>query len=275
LADGPLRDRFETELRVFLSTVDTVMPMPQAGPFLLAAKLFTEIAKRVRRRYRDTGDFDPSLYGEKVRELIDEHMTSLGVETILPPISITDPDYQAKVAKFGPRARASEMEHAIRHHISLHMDEDPTRYRRLSERLEQILADHRGNWEQQAFALAEFLEKIKTEDAERDGGDPYALNRVESALYNLLVAETATDGAIDQQQGQRLAGFSRQLYELAAVRTTRKDFWRHPVDQDDFTKEVTVTLITDDVCPSDEAPALADKLFEIIKANKGYIEPPD
>ncbi len=274
LADGQLRDRFEIELNLFLSTIDTVLPMPQAGPFVPAAKLFTEIAKRVRRRYRDTGDFDPSLYGEKVRELIDEHMTSLGVDTILPPISITDPDYQAKVAKLSPRARASEMEHAIRHHIGVHMDEDPTRYRRLSERLEQILADHQGHWEQQAFALADFLEKIKTEDSERDRDDSSALNRVESALYSLLAEETATDGVIDQQQGQRLAGFSRQLYELAVARTTRKDFWRHPVDQDDFTKEVTVVLITDDVCPPDQAPALADKLFEIIRANKGYIRPP-
>jgi type I restriction enzyme, R subunit len=152
------------------------------------------------------------------------------------------------------------------------MDEDPTRYRRLSERLEQILADHQGNWEQQAFALAGFLEKIKAEDSERDRGDSSVLSRVESALYGLLAEETATDGVIDQQQGQRLADFSRQLYELAAARTTRKDFWRHPVDQDDFTKEITVVLITDDVCPPDKAPALADKLFEIIKANKGHIQ---
>jgi type I restriction enzyme R subunit len=274
LADGQLRDRFETELNLFLSTIDTVLPMPEAGPFLPAANLFAEIAKRVRRRYRDTGDFDPSLYGEKVRELIDEHMISLGVDNVLPPISITDPDYQAKAAKLSARARASEMEHAIRHHINLHMDEDPTRYRRLSERLEQILADHRGNWEQQAFALAHFLEKIKTEDSERDSADSSALNRVESALYSLLAEETATDGVIDQQRGQRLADFSRQLYELAVARTIRKDFWRHPVDQDDFTKEITVVLITDDVCPPDEAPALADKLFEIIKANKTYIRPP-
>jgi type I restriction enzyme, R subunit len=271
LADGQLRDRFDTELSLFLATIDTVLPMPEAGPFLPAANLFAEIAKRARRRYRDAGDFDPSLYGEKVRELIDEHMTSLGVDTILPPVSITDPDYQAKVAKLSPHARASEMEHAIRHHIHLHMDEDPTRYRRLSERLERILAEHRGNWEQQAFALADFLEKIKTEDSERDRGDSSALNRVESALYGLLAEETATDGVVDGQQGQRLADFCKQLYELAVARTTRKDFWRHPVDQDDFTKEITVAVITEDICPPDEAPALADKLTEITRANKGHI----
>ncbi|MGH3171609.1 MAG: hypothetical protein ACRDN0_37825 [Trebonia sp.] len=132
LADGQIRDRFETELNRFLGTVDTVLPLPAAREFLPDAGLFAEIATRSRRRYRETGDFDPSLYGEKVRELIDEHMTSLGVDQILPPVSITDPEYQARAAKLGPRARASEMEHAIRHHINLHMEEDPTRYRRLS-----------------------------------------------------------------------------------------------------------------------------------------------
>ena len=49
------------------------------------------------------------------------------------------------------------MEHAIRHHISVHFDEDPVAYRRLSERLEQILAEHAGNWEQQALFLAELV----------------------------------------------------------------------------------------------------------------------
>ena len=109
---------------------------------------------RARRRYRiDDGDFDPSLYGEKVRELIDEHLESLGVDQVLPPVSLTSADFRQKVeAMASPRARASEMEHAIRHHINVHLAEDPVRYRRLSERLEQILAEHAGNWEQQALA---------------------------------------------------------------------------------------------------------------------------
>lgn len=65
------------------------------------------------------------------------------------------------------------------------MHEDPTRYRRLSERLEQVLADHRGNWEQQAFALADFMEKIRTEDSERDRGDSSALNRARRTRLRL------------------------------------------------------------------------------------------
>jgi type I restriction enzyme, R subunit len=267
LADGQLRDRFEAELNQFLATIDTVLPLPEAAPFLDAANLFAEIARRIRRRYRTDGDFDPSLYGAKVRELIDAHMTSLGVDQILPPISITDPDYQAKVTKLSGRARASEMEHAIRHHISVHVDEDPTRYRRLSERLEQILADHKGNWEQQAFALADFIEKIKREDFETNGGDSSALNRVESALYGLLAEESAVDGVLDDRQGQRLADFSRLVHEIAVARTSRKDFWRHPADEDDLAKEIAVALITGEICPPQDADALSAKLCEVIKAN--------
>jgi type I restriction enzyme, R subunit len=275
LADGAIRDRFETELNGFLATVDTVLPLPRAREFLPDAQLFAEIAARARRRYRENGDFDPSLYGEKVRELIDEHMTSLGVDQVLPPVSITDPEYQARAAKLGPRARASEMEHAIRHHISLHMDEDPTRYRRLSERLEQILEEHRDNWEQQAFALSEFLDKFNGDFPGTSHDGSPVTSRLESALYGLLAEETAADGVIGQEQAGRLAGFSGKLNSLAIMRTKKRDFWRHPADQADFTKEITVALITDNVCQAEQAPALADKLTEIIRANKAFLQSHD
>lgn len=188
-----------------------MLPLRAGGPFVPAARLFAEIARRTRRRYRLDAGFDPSLYGAKVRELIDQHMIALGVETALPPVSITDPDYRAKVAKLGGRARASEMEHAIRHHITVHVDEDPVHYRRLSERLEQILAEHAGNWEQLALSLIELLEEIRREDSERTRGDCSGFNPVESALYSLLAQETSTDGVMDSQQGAGEAWLNRRV----------------------------------------------------------------
>ena len=274
LSDGVLRDRFEAELAPFLATVDTVLPMPEALPYLPAVRLFTDIATQARRRYRDGGDFDPSLYGAKVRELIDEHMAALGVNAMLPPVSITDPEYADKVARLGsPHARASEMEHAIRHHISVHVGEDPTRYRRLSERLEQVLADHAGNWEQQALSLGALLAEMLADAAGGDDG-PYGsrgLGRLESALYGLLAEETAAGATLEGTEGQELADFCRRLHELAARQTTRMDFWRHDVDQYAFRDEVTVALIEDGIGDLDGAPELADKLFEIIKANRSHI----
>jgi len=173
-----------------------------------------------------------------------------------------------------PRARASEMEHAIRHHITVHLAEDPVRYRRLSERLEQILAEHKGNWEQQVLALNELLDDIKTEETARDRADS-GLNRVEEALYGVVLETTVTDGIVGEQQGQQVADFVRRLHDLAVTDTTRVDFWRRPVDWADLVGEITAALVEDDICASDEAEALADALFEVIKANRSRIPRPD
>jgi type I restriction enzyme, R subunit len=273
LADGQLRDEFETELKLFLATLEIVLPEPVAGPFLDAARLYAEIARRTRQRYRLDGDFDSSLYGAKVRELIDQHMIALGVGVVLPPASLTDPGYQAKVAGLSARAKASEMEHAIRHHLRLHHDEHPVHYRRLSEDLERILAEHAGNWEQLAFSLAALLEEIATDDPERMHGISHGLNQVESALYGVLAEETSTDGVMAPNQGQHLAGFARRLHTLATAQTTRRDFWRHTVDQYGFISELTTALVLAGICDQAVAPALADKLFEVIRANRHRITP--
>jgi type I restriction enzyme, R subunit len=275
LADGQLRDEFETEHKQFLTTLEVVLPDPAAGPFLDAAKLYAEIARRTRRRYRLDGDFDPSLYGAKVRELIDQHMIALGVEDVLPPVSITDQGYQAKIARLSARARASEMEHAIRHHIRLHGDQDPVRYRRLSEDLERILAEHAGNWEQLALSLTDLLGSMTTDAPRQTGGPSDGLDPVESALYGVLAEETISDGVLTQEQGQRLADFAERLHALASVRTTRRDFWRHTVDQYEFISELTTALVLGGTCDQTSAPALADKLFEVIRANRHRITPPE
>jgi type I restriction enzyme, R subunit len=276
LEDPQLRDQFEVELKRFLSTVDMVLPLPDVGLYLPDAKLFAEIALRVRRRYRvDDGDFDASLYGGKVRELIDEHLESLGVEQVLPPVSLTSADFREKVeAMVSPRSRASEMEHAIRHHIDVHFAEDPARYCRLSERLEQILAEHAGNWDQQALFLGGLLDEINAQEAEREPGD-LSLSRIEEALYGVLLENTATDGVTSERDGQRIADFSRRLYSLAAFTTTRVDFWRKPVDWEDFKLVITGALVDDGICLHGQAVGLADALFDVIKANHKRIQRPE
>src|SRR5205814_8622222 len=140
LADERLRARFEAALKAFTRSMEIVLPSEKALPYVADAKAFGTIALLARRRYRDHTLFDVRIYGEKVRALIDAHVRSLGISQKIPPISITSADYAEKVSRLtSPRAKASEMEHAIRHHISEHIDSDPAHYQRLSEHLEQIL----------------------------------------------------------------------------------------------------------------------------------------
>lgn len=272
LADPQLFDRFEAELKRFLTTVDTILPNPAVTPYLPDARLFAQIQMRARRRRRiDGGEFNPSLYGEKVRELIDDHLVSLGIEQKLPPVSLTAKDFREKVGALGsPRAKASEMEHAIRHHIEVNFDRDPHRYTLLSQRLEEILRQHKENWEQQVLALQDLLT-----DVERDRpADDDPLSPVERALYGVLLGETATDGVVDDAADRRLCDFVSKVHTLAVGEIHRRDFWRRQVDQANFTKLIAQTLIVDDACRLDQVDSLADKLFDVIRANRGAIPRP-
>ncbi|MFI6452808.1 type I restriction endonuclease subunit R [Streptosporangium amethystogenes] len=265
LRDPELRDRFEVELKRFLTTVDAVLPNPEAKPYLPDVKLFALIKLHTARRYRvRDGEFDPSLYGAKIRDLIDQHVESLGVEQRLPPVALTSPDFDTKVAAMegGSRARASEMEHALRHHIDVHIAEDPERYRRLSERLERILEEFKENFEQQVLAFAALI----VEARDRRPEYPHGLGPVEGPLYGVLLAETHRDGVLPDDAGAALADVARTIHGLAVEVTTRRDFWRKDADKEAFRHQIARELM--DVCGYQQIAELADKLFDVIENNR-------
>ncbi|GAA4231288.1 type I restriction enzyme R subunit [Streptosporangium album] len=269
LEDAELRGRFNVALARFLKTVNAVLPDPAAKPYLADAKRFTVIKITATRRYReDGGEFDPAAYGAKIRALIDEHVTSLGIEQKLPPIALTAPDFAEKVEALpGPRARASEMEHAIRHHITVHRAEDPTRYQLLSRRLEEILGQLVTDWEEQVLALQELMTQMTDEQPK----NPFGLSKVESALYGTILAETATSA--DDAQNKHLADVARTLHRIAAATIHRTDFWStgKQVDQEDFRRHIFRVLDDERVGAFDQLPKLASLLFDVIKSNRQYI----
>jgi type I restriction enzyme R subunit len=69
-----------------------------------------------------------------VRALINEHLIDLGINPRIPPIELLSPDFLEHVRKHpggDPEAKASEMEHALRKHCTIHFDDDPPEWLRL------------------------------------------------------------------------------------------------------------------------------------------------
>ncbi|MGQ7246108.1 hypothetical protein ACUN9Y_02075 [Halomonas sp. V046] len=57
-------------------------------------------------------------------------------------VPVTDAEFDDHIDhQVGDRAKASEMEHAVRSHVRKHLDEDPIKYGRLSECREELLRD--------------------------------------------------------------------------------------------------------------------------------------
>ena len=266
LGDERLRAEFDVALRVFLATFDTVLPRPEALRFVDDVGLFGEIQVTTRRRYRDTpdGDFDPRKYSEKVRRLIDEHITVLDLSQKIPPVRITDPDFGAKIGAIGAaRAKASEMEHAVRHHIREHLDEDPAYYGKISERIDEILERLEERWEQIALEFEELIADINAgrTDEDNTGLEPTTELPFHSQMAERVAASApdATERLIELTRG--LVGEIRRIIGVVG-------FWDNPTKQDDLRKATKQTLDGSDLFAYESLDELAVELVALAKANQ-------
>ena len=262
-----LRADFDMALRNFLNTFDTVLPRPEALPFVDDVNLFGEIQVLTRRRYRDTpdGDFDPRKYKEKVRRLIDAHVMALDLSQKIPPMRITDPAFGAYLDEIGShRARASEMEHAVRHHIREHLDEDPAYYSKLSERINEIIGRLEDRWEQIALELGDLIDEI---NAGRTDDDNTGLDPATELPFHDQMAERVASSAPDASD-QLIALTGSLVAEIRRI-TGAVGFWDNPTKQDDLRKAVKRLLDRSDLFAYDAGlDELAVELVAIAKANQ-------
>jgi type I restriction enzyme R subunit len=159
LKDVKVRADFIKKLRLFLISLGIVLPLPEGNRYLRDAKILGFIAKVASNLYRDN---QLNLLGveKKVRQLIDEYISAQGVDPKIPPIDIMDAGFEEHVkGKKTAKSRASEMLHAIRFHITIHVNEDPEHYKSLSQKLDAILQNLRDNWNELERVLREFLQR--------------------------------------------------------------------------------------------------------------------
>jgi type I restriction enzyme R subunit len=272
LADERLRARFETALKAFTRGMEIVLPSEKALPYVADAKAFGTVAHLARRRYRDHTLFDVRVYGEKVRALIDAHVQALGIEQKIPPISITATDYAEKVSGLtSPRAKASEMEHAIRHHLSENMDSDPAHYERLSVHLEHVLTELKDQWEQLALALADFLPMVTAGRTKAtDGLDP----QTESPFHDLLAEALSTHGVpVTPERSGPLRQATIDIVDLIRDDVRLVGFWDNAHKREQLRRKVIQRL--DDSRLEDGTDLfdytwlrpIADRLIELAKHN--------
>jgi type I restriction enzyme, R subunit len=173
LEDTRTRANFGARLKDFLSTMDQIMPRPEALFFKDDAKIFAHISKSAANRYR-TDDRSYREAGGKVRKLLDDYVISKGISPRIPPISLTDSEFDTHVDKLnGSRTKASDMEHALRYHLRQKYGEDPAYFEAISERLEKILKDLEEQWDELEQALAELIQEVRQGRPEDESGlDP-------------------------------------------------------------------------------------------------------
>jgi len=263
LRDVRIRADFVVKLKEFLSSVDIVMPRPEAIPFLRDARMLGFINKVAANLYRDS-QLNLVGVGNKVRELIDRHIEARGINPKVPPISILDADFESAVdAHASDRAKASEMEHAARYHISVHFREDPAYYKKLSERLEEILKRFQENWTELVAALREFTSEVrKGRPADETGLDP----RTQAPFLGILLEEVRGGRESSKEDLSKLAGITVELVEHIRQEIRVVDFWRNTHAQNVLRGWLVQFLDDNDVVPFSRLQPVADRLVQLAKA---------
>ncbi|WP_339750773.1 type I restriction endonuclease subunit R [uncultured Marinobacter sp.] len=276
LGDERLRAEFIVKLKEFSRTLDDVLPRPEALEFVNDAKQLAHIHALARNRYKDSPELGKDV-GSKVRKLIDDYMISLGINPKIPPVQLTDTDFDQHINRqVSDRAKASEMEHAVRSHVRKHLDEDPVKYTKLSERLKEILEQMDGLWQEQVDALSALIRQLQ-EDETTDGESPSALPSNHLPFLRVM-AEIKQDGdaALSSDEQENLEQATVSTVQIITEELRIPDFWKpsHLPDQERLRGRLFEELFELDLFPVNRLDALLDKLIDLAKANHSKLVNP-
>ena len=181
-----VRAEFDLAFRRFSQSMDMLLPDRRALPYQADLRWLGKIRLTARACYRDDR-LDLSGCGEKVRKLIADAVAADGIEILVKEVQLFSPEFDEKVeALKTDDARASEMEHAIRHEINVRVEENPVFYESLRKRLEEIIEQHRLERLDAAEQFKLFASLVEELQGEQSRAQDIGLEARGYAIYGLL-----------------------------------------------------------------------------------------
>jgi len=229
LKDEKQRADFEVYFKKFLSSLDIILPQPAAQPFRVPAKRLSYILQVAKERYKDSS-LDLGSAGEKVKALINEHLISLGINPKVPPIELLAEDFLAKLGQHAggnPEAKASEMEHAIRRHCTVHHDEDPAFYKSLSAKVDALIEKHQDDWD----LLVEKLDELRVQAVAGRQQGQSGMSKEATTFYEHVLAVALPDGKLDAADESAMKALMEAVIEILQDTIGSIDFWQNPDKQ--------------------------------------------
>lgn len=270
LKNDEKRSQFEIDFKRFARSADIIMPDPAAQPYLADLKLLGKVNHAARNRYRDE-QLSIAGAGEKVRKLIEEHIYSTGVDPKIPPIDLLAKDFKEHVSYVKTsKAKASEIEHAIKHHISVKLENDPAYYRKLSERLKEILKKYEEHWDELVEQLMLFRDGIESE--RKKGADDLGLSETEYSFHNILheeVCRITGSEALDEKIHDEIITLTKKLVTMMDDASQIVDFFKKQDEVKDVKKNIKRGILDTSFGDKKLVKAVTDEFMELAKVKFG------
>lgn len=270
LEDEEKRIKFNQAFKEFSRYMDIILPDPAANPYKKDLTRLGDIYAAAKNRYRDDS-MDLRGCGRKVRKIINEHISSSGIEVLnQKPVSVTDKDeWEEHVDKLeSDKARASEMEHAIKNEINVHFDEDPVYYESLQSKVEELIEKYKEKRLQAKEILEEFEQVISDIRSRDDEAKSLGLSgEAELSFYHMLGAALGEDKEEYMPEETDLTDVTKEVVSL--IKEEMVVEWKRKVKvQQKMRKKIKIYLLKElNGWNKDRLDALVNELIELAREN--------
>ncbi|HCU2821503.1 TPA: type I restriction endonuclease subunit R [Clostridioides difficile] len=230
-------------------------------------KFCQKLRQSVKRRYSDS--IDNKEYEARMQKLIDNYIAAEGMMYITNPVDILDEKaFEEEVNNTkNPRSKADTIRTRLGKSISEKWDENPTYYKKFSERIEKVLEDYK-NKRISEFDYLNKMEDLKNKYREKkdetEYPNPIKYNENAQAFYG-VVSEVVCDSDSEYCEMDDLAKLVLQIDNV--IREKCKVDWHNNTDVHnqiaqeiddiifDYTDKTGIELTFDDI----------DKIIEKVK----------
>ena len=198
--------------------LNLLFPARQAREFMGDYNALAEINVLAGKHFRDQR---LSMKGipAKLRAITDAHLESRGLDVKVQPISILDEDFEKGVGEYRrTKTKAAEIEHAIRHHLEVDMDDDPDLRASFAEALEIIFEQFRDNWNK----IYEELEKLRKRLINASNEPTYGLHQ-KNKFHSFECSSVSCSAQISRLSIS--LRWLRSMLSMASTMKTESAFW--------------------------------------------------
>ena len=220
--DEDLRFEYLTAYRKLTHAFNKTLPRAEALDYF---KTFQRLGAINELASQFLKDERLSMKGvpKKLRAITDEFLVSEGITQMVAPISVLDPEFQKQAQQRArSKTKAAEVEHAIRHHLTVNFDEDPELFASFAKEIERILTEFAGNWD----AIWQEMEKLRQKLMAKEKEETHGLDRKrEMPIFRAIKAELFADAAVSEDQIAKLVNLTQLVFQSVQTEARQAGFW--------------------------------------------------
>jgi rRNA processing protein Krr1/Pno1 len=241
--DEDLRFEFMSLFREFTKCLNVVFPAKEALGFMAAYERLAEVNVLAGKHFRD-GRLSMKGIPPKLRKITDAFLVSRGIELKVEPISILDEDFEKDVSnRKRTKTKAAEIEHAIRHHLDVDLNDDPELQASFAEALRIILLEFDNNWNE----IFRELEKLRQRIIGAGKEPTFGLNRKKQMpFFRMLRKEVFGEAELDEDGISSLVSLTQHIFGEVERELKLIGFWESIPARNKLKAHIKTTLLQPD-----------------------------